>query len=295
MKDLFKDFKHQIITEEVNKHVAEIKNNAKNSYNIENLKKAFSFIDLTFLSCTDNNKDISKIVSQLNKFSEIYPEMPTVAAICVYPNYVELIHKNLKPKTIKIASVVGGFPASQTFLEIKTQETRLSIQRGVNEADMVISVGEFLNKEYQLVHLEINKMKHATGEATLKVILETGVIQDYTEIYKAAILAMEAGADFVKTSTGKEKIGATPEAVYVMALAVKDFYEKTGKKIGIKPAGGVSSGETAIFYMSILKTILGEEWLTPELFRFGSSSLANVLLKEIDQNDKGYFGFTSNY
>ena len=295
MKDLFKDFKHQIIKEEVDKKVEAIKNNAKNSYNVENLKKAFSFIDLTFLSCTDNNKDIAKIVSQVNKFSVAYPEMPNIAAICVYPTYIELIHKNLKPENIKLASVVGGFPASQTFLEIKTQEARLAIQRGGDEADMVISVGEFLNQEYQLVFHEIYKIKHAAGDATLKVILETGAIQDYTKIYKASILAMEAGADFIKTSTGKEKIGATPEAVYVMAVAIKDFYEKTGKKIGLKPAGGVSSGETAIFYMSIIKTVLGDEWLKPELFRFGTSSLANKLLKEIYPEDKGFFGFSNSY
>ncbi len=295
MKDLFKDFKHQITKEEVDNAIAKITEESKSLYNVENLKLVFSLIDLTFLNCTDNNRGIQNIVNQVNKFKESYPEMPNVAAICVYPNYVEAIHKGVNDKNIRLASVIGGFPASQTFLEIKTKEARLAMQAGANEGDMVISIGEFLNEEYQLVFHEIHKIKRAIGENKLKTILETGVLLDYTKIYQASILAMEAGADFVKTSTGKEKIGATPESVYVMALAVKDFYEKTGKKIGLKPAGGVSSGADALVFINIIKNVLGDEWLKPELFRFGTSSLANKLINEIYKNTDKYFDSNSSY
>ena len=295
MKNLFENYNRKISKQEIIKNVTTIKNESKKIYNTEILKKAFSFIDLTFLNSTDNKDKITQIIKQVNNFSATYPQIPNVAAICIFPNYIETIKKDLKVKGIKIASVVGGFPASQTFLEIKTKESRLAVQRGANETDMVISIGEFLNKEYQLVQLEIIKIRHAIKGATLKVIIETGVLQDFQRIYNASLLAMESGADFVKTSTGKEKIGATPEAVYVMALAIKDYFKKTGKKVGIKPAGGVSSGETAIFYMSIIEKILGKEWLKPELFRFGSSSLANKLLKEIEPNKKDYFGLSSEY
>ena len=295
MKNLFKKYNQNISKQAVLKNVADIKNESKKLYNKENLKKAFSFIDLTFLNSTDNKEKIAQIIKQINNFPAAYSDMPNVAAICVFPTYIETIKRDLKVEGIKIASVVGGFPASQTFLEIKTKESRLAVQRGANETDMVISVGEFLNKEYQLVQLEIIKIRRAIKGATLKVILETGVIQDFQRIYNASILAMESGASFVKTSTGKEKIGATPEAVYVMALAVKDYFKKTGRKVGIKPAGGVSSGETAMFYMAIIEEILGTEWLKPELFRFGSSSLANILLKEIYTDKDEYFGFESKY
>ncbi len=295
MKDLFKDFKNQINKEEVDNSIAKITEESKNLYNADNLKLVFSLIDLTFLNCTDSSVGMQNIVNQVNNFKKSYPEMPNVAAICIYPNHVESIHKGIENKEIRLASVVGGFPASQTFLEIKTQEARLAMQAGANEGDMVISIGNFLNEEYQTVFHEIHKMKQAIGENKLKTILETGVLLDYTKIYKASILAMEAGADFVKTSTGKEKIGATPESVYVMALAVKDFYEKTGKKIGIKPAGGVSCGADALVFINIIKNILGDEWLKPELFRFGTSSLANKLINEIYQNTDKYFDSNASY
>ncbi len=294
MKALFKDFKHEIIEKDINIAVAKIKKESVSLYNVENLKLIFSLIDLTFLSCTDNNSGIKKVINQVNNFDKNYPEMPTVAAICVYPNYIEDFHKKISLKNIKLASVVGGFPASQTFLEIKTKEARLAIQVGANECDMVMSIGEFLNNEYQHVFHEIHKVKRAINENTLKVILETGVLKDYLKIFKASILAMEAGADFVKTSTGKEKTGATPESVYVMALAVKDFYERTGKKIGIKPAGGIANGADALIYINIIKNVLGNEWLKPNLFRFGTSSLANKIINEIYQNTDKYFD-SSNY
>lgn len=296
MKNLFENFNRKVTETEVNSAIEKIKLEAQKQYNEENLKLAFSLIDLTFLNATDNKAGIQNVINKVNGFSEKYPEMPNVAAICVYPNYVEQICKGVENKQIGLASVVGGFPASQTFLEVKTHEARLAVQAGATDADMVISIGEFLNEEYQHVFHEVHKMKRAIGDdKILKVILETGVLTDYYKIYKSSILAMEAGADFVKTSTGKEKVGATPESVYVMALAVKDFYEKTGKKIGIKPAGGVSNGADAVMYMNIIRNTVGDQWLTPKLFRFGTSSLANKLLNEIYKNDDKYFSSNSNY
>lgn len=247
------------------------------------LKKIFSFIDLTSLNTLDNDNKIKTMVEKVNLFSDQYPDCPNVAAICVYPNFVSTVKKELQTKDIKIAAVSAGFPSSQTFLAIKIAETNLAVEKGANDIDIVMSVGKFLNKEYQEVADEISLIKSVCGKAHLKVILETGVLPNEETIYNASILSMEAGADFIKTSTGKQEPAATYEAVYVMANAIKDYYEKTGKMVGIKPAGGIVTVKQALIYYAIVKNILGEKWLNNLYFRIGASRLANNLLTRMNE------------
>jgi deoxyribose-phosphate aldolase len=257
--------------------------------NIGNLKKVFSLIDLTTLNTADTDKKVNELCEKVNNFSNNFPDIPNVAAICIYPSFVGLVKKSLSAKNVNIASVVGGFPSSQTFISIKLSETSIAVEKGADEVDMVISVGKFLEKDYQTVANEITLIKAAAGKAHVKVILETGALTTFEEIYLASMLAMESGADFIKTSTGKMEPAATPEAVYVMVTAIKDYFEKTGRMVGIKPAGGVVTPEQSLVYFAIIKEVLGEKWLNPEWFRLGASRLANnliSLIKEFETGDK---------
>ncbi len=244
------------------------------------LSHIFSLIDLTSLNSTDSASKIKGLVDKVNGLSERFPDLPNVAAICVFPNFVPVVRKALKEKKVKIASVAASFPSSQTFIEIKTAEVRTAVVSGADEVDIVLSLGEFLEGNYDFVSEEIRKIKEAAGKAHLKVILETGSIEDLSLIKLASFLAMEAGADFIKTSTGKMEKGASPEALWVMCEAIKEFYEKTGKVVGIKPAGGISDISTAVRYYLIVNEVLGNDWLKPERFRIGASKLANLLLGE---------------
>lgn len=250
--------------------------------NTEILKFLFSCIDLTSLNTTDNDTQIKTFVNKVNDFTAHFPEVPNVAAICVYPALVEQVKETLWAPEINIASVAGGFPASQTFIEVKIAETSLAVYAGANEIDVVIPVGEFLDGNYVQLFDEISEIKSACGKAKLKVILETGALVSATHIKKAAILAMEAGADFIKTSTGKINTAATVEAAYIMTHAIKEFYKKSKRKVGFKPAGGISTTADALQYYTIVKEVLGEKWLTPDLFRIGASRLANHLLSDIN-------------
>jgi deoxyribose-phosphate aldolase len=227
----------------------------------------------------------------LNMLNEAYPSMPSVAAVCVYPELISVVKETLVNPLVSIASVGGGFPASQTFTNIKVMEIEQAIGQGAEEIDIVMPVGKFLMEEFEYIEYEIQVIKERIGPAHLKVILETGSLKDLTLIRKASFLAIRAGADFIKTSTGKISPGATPEAMIVMCQAIRDYYNRTGKKIGIKPAGGISDAETALLYYTIVKEILGEDWLNAERFRIGASRLANHLLACIfDQGpDFGYF------
>ncbi len=265
----------------IEKEIKKITSNISSIYNIEILKQIFGFIDLTTLNSTDSEETAKLFTENVNNFKSQFPEMPNVAAICVYPTLVEHIKENLHTQGVNIASVTGGFPSSQTFIDIKEEETKRVIQKGANEADMVISVGTFLSGDYQTVFNEIKTLKNAVGKNHLKVILESGLLKNLTNVKIASVLSVEAGCDFLKTSTGKTSPAATLEAVYVMAQTAKEYFEKTGKKIGIKPAGGISDSETALKYYAVIKEVLGDEWLTPELFRIGASSLANKLLTDI--------------
>jgi deoxyribose-phosphate aldolase len=244
------------------------------------LTHIFSLIDLTSLNTSDSVLKIAALTAKVNGLPERFPELPNVAAICVFPNFVPTVKKNLHAEKVKIASVAASFPSSQTFLEIKSAEVKRVIEEGADEVDIVISLGEFLEGNYELVSGEIKKLKEISGNAHLKVILETGGIEDLSLIKTASFLAMDAGADFIKTSTGKLEKGASPEAVWVMCEAIKEYAQKSGRVVGIKPAGGISDINTAIIYYLVVNEILGNEWLKPERFRFGASKLANLLLGE---------------
>lgn len=266
---------------DVEKEVKRITGNISSIYNVEVLKKIFGLIDLTTLNAEDTPEKAKLFAENVNNFHKNFSDIPNVAAICVYPTLVEHVKENLKETGVNIASVVGGFPSSQTFLEIKTAETKKAFEKGADEADMVISVGTFLRGDYEIVFDEIKTLKDVAGNKHLKVILESGLLGSMKNVKIASVLACEAGGDFLKTSTGKTSPAATLEAVYVMAQTAKEYFEKTGKKIGIKPAGGISDAETALKYYAVIKDVLGEDWINPELFRFGASSLANKLLTDI--------------
>ena len=251
------------------------------------LKLIFSLIDLTTLNTDDTASKVTVMCEKINEFPRQFPDYPLVGAICVYPLLVPVVIENLVVKQVNIASVAAGFPSSQTFPEVKEMESRMAVEAGANEIDIVISVGKFLNNELDYVSAEIRQIKKAVGDSKLKVILETGLLPDPSAIYRASMVSMESGADFIKTSTGKIQPAATPEAVLVMCHAIKDFMEKTGRKVGIKPAGGISTTEHALEYASIVKGVLGDEWLDPDLFRIGASRLANNLLSEISSMETG--------
>ncbi len=256
---------------------------SENENDVTVLKQIFSFIDLTSLNTTDNDVVIRAMVEKVNQFSAQFPDYPNVAAICVYPNFTSLVKETLTVKDVNIAVVSACFPSSQSFLAVKLAETSIAVEKGANEVDIVISLGKFLNKQYQEVANEISLLKASCGNAHMKVILETGSLPDEESVYVASMLSMEAGADFIKTSTGKVDPAATYEAVYIMAQAIKEYYEKTGKKIGIKPAGGIVTVKQALVYYSIVKNILGEEWLNNKLFRIGASRLANNILTKLNE------------
>ena len=249
----------------------------------------FNCIDLTTLKCTDSEESVLAFTEKVNEFDERYPDLENVAAICVYPNFAKIVSQSLEVEKVGIACVSGGFPSSQTFQEIKVAETALALHDGATEIDIVLSVGKFLSGDYESVCDEIQELKSICGEKHLKVILETGALKTSENIKKASILSIYSGADFIKTSTGKESPAATPEAAYVMCNTIKEYYAKTGTKIGFKPAGGINSVNDALVYYTIVKEVLGEEWLTNELFRLGTSRLANLLLSEIVGEETKFF------
>lgn len=258
--------------------------------NTEEVKKfLFSCIDLTTLNTTDSDESVMRFTEKVNKFEEEFPDLKNVAAICVYPNFAQVVKDTLEVEGVNIACVSGGFPSSQTFTEVKVAETALALADGATEIDIVISVGAFLSEDYETMCEEIMEIKETCKERHLKVILETGALQTASNIKKASILSMYAGADFIKTSTGKMQPAATPEAAYVMCQAIKEYHELTGNKIGFKPAGGINTVHDALVYYTIVKEILREEWLNNQLFRLGTSRLANLLLSEIKGEEMKFF------
>lgn len=252
------------------------KNNRK-----EVLETIYSCLDLTSLKCTDNAESILKLTEKVNSLDEEHPDLKNVAAICVYPNFANIVSNSLEVEGVEVACVSGGFPSSQTFSEVKIAETALALQEGATEIDIVLSVGKFLSGDYESVCDEIQELKDLCGDSTLKVILETGALKSSANIKKAAILSMYSGADFIKTSTGKETVGATPEAAYTMCCAIKEYHSKTDRKIGFKAAGGISTIDDALLYYTIVEEVLGKEWLNSRLFRIGTSRLADMLLEKI--------------
>ena len=252
-------------------------------------KEIFHCIDLTTLKCTDSEESVMKFTEKVNDFVHKYPDLDNVAAICVYPNMAEIVSDSLEADDVKIACVSGGFPSSQTFMEVKVAETAMALHAGAEEIDIVMPVGKFLCGDYEGMCDEISELKDICGEKSLKVILETGALMTASNIKKAAILAMYSGADFIKTSTGKEAISATPEAALVMCEAIREYYQETGRKVGFKAAGGIDTVKKALAYYTIVKEVLGEEWLNNGLFRIGTSRLANLLLSDITGEDIKFF------
>lgn len=246
-------------------------------------------VELTTLKTTDSDESVLKFTEKVNEFEEKYPDLPHVATICVYPCFASIVSKSLEVEGVEVACVSGSFPSSQALLEIKIAETALALKDGATEIDMVMSVGKFLSGDYETVCDEISEMKATCGNHKLKVILETGCLKTAENIKKASILSMYAGADYIKTSTGKESPEATPEAAYVMCQAIKEYYEKTGIQIGFKPAGGMNTVHDALVYYTIVKEVLGEKWLTNQWLRLGTSRLANQLLSDILDEEVKFF------
>lgn len=275
---------------DIQARVAELIEKKVPENNTEEVKKfLFNCIDLTTLNTTDSDESVMRFTEKVNKFDDEFPDLKNVAAICVYPNFADIVKNTLEVDGINIACVSGGFPSSQTFIEVKVAETALAIADGADEIDIVISVGKFLSGDYETMCEEIQELKATCKEHHLKVILETGALKSAANIKKASILSMYAGADFIKTSTGKQQPAATPEAAYVMCEAIREYHQKTGIKIGFKPAGGINTVNDAIIYYTIVKELLGEEWLDNSLFRLGTSRLANLLLSEIKGEEIKFF------
>jgi len=287
--DLFAQYDCKLNDEAVKQDIANIlaahfsENDNKAVY-----KQCLNQIDLTSLNGTDTHAEIITMVEKVNGFKKAFPHLSNVGAICIYPALVPVVKKHLT-ENIGIAAVSAGFPASQTFVEIKVAETAMCVMEGATEIDVVISIGKFLEGNYEEVYEELSEIKAACREAHLKVILETGALQSASNIKKASILAMASGADFIKTSTGKIPIAATLEATYVMCHAIKEWNEKNGAKISYKPAGGIVTTEDAVKHYTLVKEILGNEWLNNKMFRFGASRLANNLLSSIEGKEVKYF------
>lgn len=252
-------------------------------------KFLFGSIELTTLSTTDSDTSVMAFVDRVNRFESAYPQLPHVAAVCVYPCFAEVASETLEVEGVEITCVSGSFPSSQAVIEVKVAETALALRDGATEIDIVMPVGKFLSGNYEELCDNIAELKQVCGDKAMKVILETGDLKTASNIKKASLLAMYAGADYIKTSTGKEKISATPEAAYVMCQAIKEYYEKTGIQIGFKPAGGINTVMDAIIYYTIVKEVLGEKWLTNKWFRLGTSRLANLLLSEINGEETKFF------
>ncbi|MGL4957325.1 MAG: deoxyribose-phosphate aldolase [Bacteroidales bacterium] len=290
MNNLFENYITEVNDASIEELLAKIVNEAKQLHCAEVYKKCLSVIDYTTLNATDTLERGKQFAETINHFPTHYTNIPNVAAICVYPSLVNIVRQTLKNDQVKIAAVGAGFPTSQTYLSVKIEECVMAAENGADEIDIVISLSRFLDDDYQTTFDEVTQIKDSLSKkAHLKVILESGALPTLTHVRIASLMSMEAGADFIKTSTGKMEPAATPQAAIVMCQAIKDLYKKTGTKVGFKPAGGIVTTADAVLYYAIVKYILGEEWLTPELFRIGASRLANNLLSDIIGNTETYF------
>lgn len=249
----------------------------------------FSSIDLTTLSTEDSVKSVAKFTQRVNDFDNDYPQYKNVAAICVYSNFADVVKTHLDVQGVDVAVVAAGFPSSQTFQAVKVADVALAREAGADEVDIVLNMGLFLDENYEDLCDEIIELKHTCKGGKLKVILETGALKTAENIKKASILSMYSDADFIKTSTGKIYSGASLEAAWVMCQCIKEYYEKTGRKVGFKASGGVRTSEEALQYYAVVKEVLGDEWLNHDLFRIGASSLANNLLSTILGKEIKYF------
>lgn len=268
--------------EEVHAAVTRLLERNKAQYDTAEVRRELlSTVELTTLKVTDSQESVLQFTERVNRFADEHPDLPHLATVCVYPNFAKIVSESLEAEGVEVACVSGGFPSAQTFIEIKTTETALAVHDGATEIDMVLSVGTFLSGDYETCADEIAEIKAACSDRPLKVILETGALQTASQIKRASVLSMYAGADFIKTSTGKIEPAATPEAAYVMCQAIKEYYKETGIRIGFKAAGGISTVNDALTYYTIVRELLGKEWIDENLFRIGTSRLANLLVSEI--------------
>lgn len=278
----FEKFDLSQTDEQVSAAVRQLVADNRDKYdNAEVLKQLLSTVELTTLKVTDSQESVLRFTENVNRFADEHPELPPLATICVYPNFAKIVSESLEADGVKVACVVGGFPSSQTFIEIKTAETALAVHDGADECDMVLSVGTFQSGDYETCADEIAEIKAACNEKPLKVILETGALKTAEAIKKASILSMYAGADFIKTSTGKIEVAATLEAAYVMCSAIKEYHALTGQYIGFKAAGGIKTTAEVIDFYTVVRELLGEDYIKQGLFRIGTSRLANLLVSDI--------------
>ena len=290
IEEALKKYNLDITDEEVQQAVQKIiAEKVHENDTVEVKKFLMGSVELTTLKTTDADTSVMAFTEKVNQFDEAYPDLPHVATICVYPRFARTVAETLEVDGVEIACVSGSFPSSQSLIEVKTVETALAIKDGATEIDIVQPVGSFLEGDYETVVDEIQQQKEACGEHGMKVILETGMLGTAKNIKIASLLAMYAGADYIKTSTGKEKPAATPEAAYVMCQAIKEYYDETGIQIGFKPAGGLNSVMDALIYYTIVKEVLGEKWLTNKWLRLGTSRLANLLLSEVIGQETKFF------
>ena len=297
MSEIYKNYGYTPDREAIDRSLEIIASNLENVISETVLKDCFSFMDLTSLHNADTVASITKLMEKVNSYRETYPEFPLPASVCVYPNLVNVVAESRKDKELHATAVAGCFPTSQSFIEIKTRECELAVEAGADEIDIVLALNKFMAGDYEGDAAEIRACREAIDRAgervgrkiVLKVIIESGLLSTPERIADASFLAMEAGADFIKTSTGKVDVNATPAAAYVMCECIAKFYAKTGRKVGFKAAGGISTVGDAVSYYSIVSAILGKEWLNKDLFRFGVSRLANSLLSAIEQKTVVFF------
>ena len=297
MESLFAKYGYTPDKESISKRLDAIAANIDNVTSPEVLKNCMALMDLTTLHTEDSPESVKKLVGKVNSFMNDYPEYPLPASICVFPNLASVVRENLAPSDVHVTAVAGCFPTSQSFIEVKVKECEMAVEAGADEIDIVLALNAFMSGDEETARKEIRTIRAAVDEAaakagrkvTLKVILETGLLVTPENIANASFLAMEEGADFIKTSTGKVSVNATPMAAYIMCESIKAFHEKTGRKVGFKAAGGISTSKDAVCYHSIVKTILGNDWINKELFRFGVSRLANSLMSSIEHKTVVYF------
>ena len=290
VQQAFGKYNLELDDEQVKREVATLIANHLEENNTVDVKKfLLNSVELTTLKTDDSEDSVMRFVEKVNKFDDVYPELGHVATVCVYPCFAQICHDTLENEDVEIACVSACFPSSQSFIEVKIAETAMAIHDGATEIDIVQSVGKFLAGDYETVADEIAEIKDVCGNRKLKVILETGCLKTASNIKKASLLAMYAGADYIKTSTGKLEPAATPEAAYVMCQAIKEYYDETGIQIGFKPAGGMKTVKDALTYYTIVKEVLGEKWLNNQMLRLGTSSLANKLLSDITGEEVKFF------
>jgi len=297
MESLFAKYGYTPDKENISKRLDAIAANIDNVTSPEVLKNCMALMDLTTLHTEDTPESVKRLVGKVNSFMKDFPEYPLPASICVFPNFASVVRENLATPEVHVTAVSGCFPTSQSFIEVKVRECEMAVEAGADEIDIVLALNAFMAGDEEGARKEIRMMRAAVDETaakagrkvTLKVILETGLLVTPENIANASFLAMEEGADFIKTSTGKVSVNATPMAAYIMCESIKAFFERTGRKVGFKAAGGISTSKDAVCYHSIAKTILGNGWINRDLFRFGVSRLANSLMSSIEQKTVVYF------